>query len=98
MNADGEMLLVNREVERMLGYQREEMLGQPVELLLEKGIRELHEEHRAKFATNPHRRAMGAGLDLAAQKFPSKTCFRLSMTQAIRLSLYGIGRIRLKSC
>jgi PAS domain S-box-containing protein len=68
VNPEGEMLLVNREAERLLGYQREEMLGQPVEMLLEMDLREVHHTHRAKFAATPHRRSMGAGLDLSAQR------------------------------
>lgn len=64
----GAMLLVNRESERLLGYSREEMLGKGVEMLLPDDIRSAHDEHRAKFAVNPHRRSMGAGLDLAARR------------------------------
>jgi PAS domain S-box-containing protein len=68
VNVEGEMLLVNREMERLLGYAREQMLGQPVEMLLAEDIRVRHVEHREGFNHNPHRRAMGAGLDLSAQR------------------------------
>lgn len=64
----GTMSLVNREMERLLGYTRDEMLGEPVEMLLPVEIRSAHHGHRAGFNANPHRRAMGAGLDLSAQR------------------------------
>jgi PAS domain S-box-containing protein len=64
----GIMSLVNREMERLLGYTRDEMLGQPVEMLLPVEIRSAHHGHREGFNANPHRRAMGAGLDLSAQR------------------------------
>lgn len=68
VDPQGAMLLVNRESERLLGYSREEMLGKGVEMLLPDDVRSAHDEHRAKFAANPHRRSMGAGLDLAARR------------------------------
>lgn len=68
VNLDGEMILVNRELERMHGYTRAELLGQPVEMLLPEAIRDLHISHRDSFARHPHRRAMGQGLDLAARR------------------------------
>ncbi|MFM2070287.1 MAG: hypothetical protein RLZZ623_550 [Actinomycetota bacterium] len=68
VNAHGQMLLVNREMERLLGFHRNEMLGQPVEILLPMEVRNPHLAHRDTFQANPHRRAMGAGLDLAAQR------------------------------
>jgi PAS domain S-box-containing protein len=68
VNVHGQMLLVNREMERLLGYHRNELLGQPVEILLPADVRNPHLAHRDSFQANPHRRAMGAGLDLAAQR------------------------------
>ena len=50
VNLDGEMILVNRELERMHGYSRAELLGQPVEMLLPEAIRDLHITHRDSFA------------------------------------------------
>ncbi len=68
VNDRGEMLLVNREMERLLGFARNEMLGKPVEMLLTADIRQLHLSHREGFQANPRRRSMGAGLDLEAQR------------------------------
>jgi PAS domain S-box-containing protein len=68
VNVDGEMLLVNREMERLLGYGREELLGHSVDMLLPIDVQDAHHSHRAGFNDNPHRRSMGAGLDLAAAR------------------------------
>jgi len=68
VNDRGEMLLVNREMERLLGFPRDEMLGKPVEMLLTADIRHMHLSHREAFQANPRRRSMGAGLDLEAQR------------------------------
>ena len=65
VNVEGEMRLVNREMERLLGYSRDELLGQRVEMLLPAEIRTVHHSHRSGFNDNPHRRAMGAGLVLS---------------------------------
>lgn len=64
----GEMILVNREMERLLGYPREELLGQRVEMLLPGELRTMHEAHRDSYQEAPHRREMGRGLDLKAQR------------------------------
>ena len=60
----GNIILVNREIERLFGHTREELLGQPIELLVPHRLRERHPGHRTDFFANPQTRAMGAGRDL----------------------------------
>lgn len=64
VDAEGRIVLVNREVERLFGYPREELLGKPVEALVPMRVRERHAGHREGFLTDPKVRAMGAGRDL----------------------------------
>lgn len=61
---DGRIVLVNRETERLFGYSRDELAGQPVEMLLPAGLREAHTGYRSGFVSSPQMRAMGAGRDL----------------------------------
>ena len=61
---DGRMVLLNREVERLFGYTREELLGRPVELLVPGRAREAHPRLRTGFLEHPQARPMGAGRDL----------------------------------
>ena len=60
----GVMVLVNRETERLFGYDRDELIGQSIEMLVPARFRELHPLFRREFFTNPQSRAMGAGRDL----------------------------------
>lgn len=60
----GRIVLVNREVERMFGYDRAELMGLPVDILVPERFRRHHPGFRAGFQADPHTRAMGAGRDL----------------------------------
>jgi PAS domain S-box-containing protein len=68
VNDAGEIVLVNSETERLFGYRREELLGQPVEVLLPASSRESHSALRSAFFADPRTRRMGAGRDLRGQR------------------------------
>jgi PAS domain S-box-containing protein len=63
-DSSGRILLVNRQTEKLFGYSREELIGQPVEILVPSQFRDKHPAHRAEYMALPHTRAMGEGLDL----------------------------------
>jgi PAS domain S-box-containing protein len=63
-DSEGRIVLVNREIERMFGYAREELLGQPVERLVPDRLQQAHPGYRGGFHHDPRVRAMGAGRDL----------------------------------
>jgi PAS domain S-box-containing protein len=60
----GKIVLVNREIERLFGYSREELLGQPIERLVPTHLRSHHSDFSASFMAAPSMRAMGAGREL----------------------------------
>ncbi len=64
----GVIVLVNREMERLVGFTRKQMLGQVVEMLIPGELRSVHIDNRDGFVAAPRRRSMGHGLDLAAQR------------------------------
>ena len=63
-DANGKILLVNTEVERLFGYSRKELLGQSIDILVPAAIRAQHCGHRAGFVARPEARLMGVGRDL----------------------------------
>jgi PAS domain S-box-containing protein len=67
-DAAGRLVLANAQTERWFGYTREELLGQPVELLVPEGLRRAHVHHRTAYTAAPRTRLMGAGLGLAGRR------------------------------
>ncbi len=64
VNQEGTVVLVNAQTEKVFGYGRHEMLGQPIERLVPERFRAAHSSHRSVFMGNARTRAMGEGLDL----------------------------------
>jgi PAS domain S-box-containing protein len=60
----GIIQLVNQQAEIMFGYQRDELFGQPIEILLPADLCTVHERHREDFWRAPYVRRMGIGLVL----------------------------------
>ena len=60
----GLIVLVNREVERLFDYPREELVGQSIEMLVPERFRGRHPRYRESFLHQPQARPMGAGRDL----------------------------------
>ena len=63
-NVTGRIVLVNLQAEKVFGYARKQLVGEPVEMLLPERFRAAHNAHRARFFAQPRTRTMGAGLDL----------------------------------
>ncbi len=64
VNRFGNIVIVNTQTEKIFGYPRAELLGQPVELLMPERFRKKHPNHRDNFFLDPKTRAMGNGLEL----------------------------------
>jgi protein-histidine pros-kinase len=56
--------VVNSQTERMFGYPRSELLGNPIEVLIPERFREGHPDKFAAFVSDPRRRPMASGLEL----------------------------------
>jgi PAS domain S-box-containing protein len=68
VSAEGRILLANREIERLFGWSPEELVGQPIEVLLPHRFRGGHGAQRNGFFASPSVRDMGAGRDLRAMR------------------------------
>ncbi len=63
-NQTGRIVLANSQADALFGYERGELLGQVVELLLPGRYHGGHVSHRSGFFSQPRTRRMGAGLSL----------------------------------
>jgi len=68
VDPQGRITLVNRQTERLFGYQREELLGQPIEVLVPERFHRGHVGHRDGYLGDPGVREMGAGLQLYGRR------------------------------
>ncbi|MBS0261146.1 MAG: PAS domain S-box protein, partial [Planctomycetes bacterium] len=68
VNRAGLIVMVNSKAEQQFGYQRDQLVGQPVEILVPAAVRSGHAALREHFFTAIHSRPMGGGRALAAQR------------------------------
>lgn len=68
IDRDGRIALVNAQTERLFGYPREQLIGQPVEMLMPAPLRERHAGHRQGYFHDPRVRPMGVGLELMGRR------------------------------
>ncbi|MDQ1698449.1 MAG: hypothetical protein QOG34_312, partial [Frankiaceae bacterium] len=68
IDQSGIIRLVNRQAERLFGYSRDELLGEPIETLVPDAVHDVHPQHRGRYLNRPTARPMGAGLQLAARR------------------------------
>ncbi|HEV8640987.1 MAG TPA: MASE1 domain-containing protein [Methylomirabilota bacterium] len=64
VDQEGRIVLVNAQAGKLFGYSREELLGQPVDVLVPERFRLRHLQHRQGYFANPRVRPMGAGMEL----------------------------------
>lgn len=64
----GKIVLANSQVEKLFGYAPQELLGQPIEILVPERFHCEHAVDRAKYTQHPRLRPMGKGMQLAARR------------------------------
>ncbi|MFT3895660.1 MAG: PAS domain S-box protein [Anaerolineales bacterium] len=68
VNAEGDIVLANSQMEKLFGYKKEDVIGKPVELLVPQRFRDIHPTHRNLYVKAPRTREMGAGLELSGRR------------------------------
>ena len=68
VTTDGRISLVNAQTERLFGYARDELVGEPIEILVPDRVRTVHPSHRGGYFSQPQPRPMGAGMELAGRR------------------------------
>jgi PAS domain S-box-containing protein len=97
-DAQGTIVLVNAEAERMFGYGRDELLGHKIDMLVPRSVRPRHQQHVTGYASAPRLRPMGSGLDLHGSRkdgseFPVEISLSPIETEQGRLITAGIRDI-----
>jgi len=67
VDIDGRIVMVNPALTQMFGYDRDELNGQAIEVLLPQELRQQHIQYRSAYVQRPAKRAMGADRELLAQ-------------------------------
>jgi PAS domain S-box-containing protein len=65
--ADGSILIVNAKAQALFGYGRDELVGQPLELVVPDSFRD-HSQLRATYFQSPVPRPMGLGMELSGRR------------------------------
>ena len=68
VDKEGMIVFANSETERLFGFNENELLNQPIEILIPGRFSEKHPGYRNMFFTTPSTRSMGAGRDLFAKR------------------------------
>jgi PAS domain S-box-containing protein len=63
-NGEGKILMVNAQAERIFGFERNEIIGKEIEILIPERYQKKHIHHRHQYVENSKVRAMGAGMAL----------------------------------
>jgi PAS domain S-box-containing protein len=61
---NGRIVLINAQAEKLFGYRRDELIGEPIELLVPERYRRMHPRYRDDYGAGPSARPMGVGRDL----------------------------------
>ncbi len=68
VSSAGAIVFVNRQAEHLFGYSRDDLLGEPIEVLLPERFRDAHVGLRAGYFSDPRPRPMGTGLELYGRR------------------------------
>jgi PAS domain S-box-containing protein len=98
----GVIRFVNRQIEHLFGYDRDQLIGEPIDTLVPEPLWQVYAAHREDFFADPKTRSLGLDLELSGQhqdgtKFPIHITMSLIDTGDVLLVITGAGDVaRLK--
>ena len=95
VNRDGVIVMANAQTEAVFGYERDALLGEPIEVLVPEHVKGLHPGHRTADLREPRTRPMGAALELSGRRadgseFPAEISLSSIQTQRGPVALAAI--------
>jgi PAS domain S-box-containing protein len=73
VGSDGTIEFANAQTDRLFGYARDELIGEPFERLIPDRFRHSHGHHVRRFRANPNTRMMGSGAIVMAATSRSRS-------------------------
>jgi PAS domain S-box-containing protein len=67
MDQEGVIRFVNRQTESLFGYDRTDLIGQPIETLVPEYLWQIFRQHREDYFTDPRTQSSGLDLELSGQ-------------------------------
>src|SRR5450759_2693159 len=68
VDSAGVIRFVNRQTELLFGYDHDDLVGQPLEVLVPESLRQIHTAHRESYFEDPQTRHLGDGLGLSGRQ------------------------------
>src|SRR5262249_35877676 len=68
VDAQGLIVMANRALESMFGWEPGELIGESIEQLVPESARDAHRQHRTEYFASPRPRSMGIALDLVGRR------------------------------
>ncbi len=95
------IVFINSQTERIFGYQKEEIVGRPLNILIPEKLHSAHEKHVNDYFKSPRVRPMGKGRDLIGHKkdgrdFPVEISLSFLEADGNRLSMAFVTDITLR--
>src|SRR5450631_1722050 len=67
MDQKGVIRFVNRQTESLFGYDRDDLIGQPIETLVPESLWQIYAQHREGYFADPRTRSSGLDLELSGR-------------------------------
>src|SRR5665648_273194 len=98
MDQKGVIQFVNRQTESLFGYDRDQLIGQPIEMLVPETLWQVYDEHRDDYFADPRTRSSGLDLVLSGRhvdggEFPVNISLSHIDTGDVLLVITAVGDV-----